>query len=230
MKTFAAKGLFITLSILLSLSLLAQHGCSEPREKKAVYVLVDTSGTYSKQFDKVQTVLRYLLGSLLPGESLALARIDSESFNEKDIVARMSFDLRPSMANAQKRAFLESVDKFGKNIKSSKYTDITGGILQAIEYLNETQATQRYILIFSDLKEEIKKGQIRNFPISFNGIHVVAINVTKLKSDNVDPRKYQERVDEWTNRVEQGGGNWKLINDMNHLSQIMEESVTNVTK
>jgi len=222
MKAFATKGLFITLSFILLLGVLAQNGCSEPREKKAVYVLVDTSGTYSKQFEKVQIVMRYLLGSLAPGESLALARIDSESFNEKDIIARMSFDLRPSMANAQKRAFIESVDKFGKNIQSSKYTDITGGILQAIEYLNETQATHRTILIFSDLKEEIKKGQVRNFPISFNGISVVAINVTKLKSDNVDPRKYQNRVDEWAKRVEQGGGNWKLINDMNHLSQIIE--------
>jgi len=222
MKTFATKGLFVTLSFILLVGILAQNGCSEPREKKAVYVLVDTSGTYSEQFDKVQIVMRYLLGSLAPGESLALARIDSESFNEKDIIARMSFDLRPSMSNAQKRAFLESVDKFGKNIQSSKYTDITGGILQAIEYLNETQATHRSILIFSDLKEEIKKGQVRNFPISFNGINVVAINVTKLKSDNVDPRKYQNRVEEWAKRVEQGGGNWKLINDMNHLSQIIE--------
>ena len=222
MKALAVKAVFATFSLILLLSILAQHGCSEPREKKAVYVLVDTSGAYSEQFDKLQVVMRYLLGALAPGESLALARIDSESFNEKDIIARMSFDLRPSMANAQKRAFIEAIDKFGQNIQSSKYTDITGGILQAIEYLNETQATQRTILIISDLKEEIKKGQVRDFPISFNGIHVVAINVTKLKSDNIDPRNYQKRVQEWTKRVEEGGGDWKLINDMNHLSQIIE--------
>ncbi|VAW61801.1 hypothetical protein MNBD_GAMMA08-1647 [hydrothermal vent metagenome] len=216
------KSVVGVLAVLLSLSLLGLQGCSEPVEKKAVYVLVDTSGTYSKQFDKVKTVLRYLLGSLQPGESLALAQIDSESFNEKDIIARMTFDLRPSMANSQKRAFLESVDKFSKNIRPSRYTDITGGILQAIEYLNETQAGKRTIIVFSDLKEEIKKGQVRDFPISFNGIHVVAINVTKLKSDNVDPREYQKRVDEWTKRVEQGGGSWKLINDMNNLGKIIE--------
>jgi len=222
MKIFAVKGTFAILFFLLLISSLALNGCSEPRSKKAVYVLVDTSGTYSQQFDKVQTVLRYLLGSLQPGESLALARIDSESFNEKDIVARMTFDLRPSMANAQKRAFLESVDQFGKNIQSSQFTDITGGILQALEYLNETQATDKHILIFSDLKEEIRKGQIRNFPITFDGTHVVAINVTKLKSDNVDPREYQERLEQWSQRVEQGGGDWKMINDLNHLSKIIE--------
>jgi len=222
MKVIAAKGLFITLGFFLLLSLLAQYGCSEPRSKKAVYVLVDTSGTYSKQFDKVQTVLRYLLGSLQSGESLALARIDSESFNEKNIIARMTFDLRPSMANAQKRAFLESVEQFGENIQSSQYTDITGGILQALEYLNETRATEKHILIFSDLKEEIKKGQVRNFPISFDGTHVVALNVTKLKSDNIDPREYQTRLEQWRQRVEQGGGDWKMINDLNHLGQIVD--------
>ena len=219
MKPVFKKGLMVSLFLFV---LLVQFGCSEPREKRAVYVLVDTSGTYSEQFDKVQSVLRYLLGALQPGESLALARIDSESFNEKDIVARMSFDLRPSMANAQKRAFIESINKFEEDLTASKYTDITGGILQAIEYLNETRATQRTILIFSDLKEEIKKGQIRNFPISFNGIRVVAINVTKLKSDNVDPRKYQARIDDWAQRVEQGGGEWQVINEMNNLSRIVE--------
>ncbi len=201
---------------------LGLSGCSERNGQRAVYVLVDTSGTYSKQFDKVKTVMRYLLGTLQPGESLALARIDSESFSEKDIIARMSFDLRPSMANSQKRAFFESVDSFGNNIQASKYTDITGGVLQAIEYLNETGAGQKYILVFSDLMEEVKKGQVRDFPINFSGIRMVAINVTKLQSDNIDPRDYQKRVDAWTSRVEQGGGQWKMINDLNRLDSILE--------
>jgi len=216
------KRIFLSLVFSLAVVLTLLVGCSEPRTKRAVYVLVDTSGTYSQQFEKVQGVMRYMLGTLLPGESLALARIDSESFSEKDIVARMNFDLRPSMANAQKRAFLESVDKFGSNISPSKYTDITGGILQAIEYLNETKATDKYILIFSDLKEDIKQGQVRDFPINFNGIHAVAINVTKLQSDNIDPREYQQRVDAWAVRVEQGNGQWKLINDLNRLEAIWD--------
>ncbi|VAW58870.1 hypothetical protein MNBD_GAMMA11-631 [hydrothermal vent metagenome] len=217
-----AKRTGALLSILLLSSVFIMTGCSEPRSKRAVYVLVDTSGTYSKQFDKVQAVLRYLLGTLQPGESLALARIDSGSFSEKDIVARMTFDMQPSMANSQKRAFLESVEKFSKNIRSSQYTDITGGILQALEYVNETRANKKYILIFSDLKEEIKKGHIRDFPINFNDTHVVAVNVTKLLSDNVDPREYQQRLDDWAKRVEQGSGYWKTVNDLNRLDTILE--------
>jgi len=216
------KRIFLSLGFSLAVFLVLLVGCSEPRSKRAVYVLVDTSGTYSQQFEKVQGVMRYMLGTLLPGESLALARIDSESFSEKDIVARMSFDLRPSMANAQKRAFLESIEKFGAGISPSKYTDITGGILQAIEYLNETKANEKYILIFSDLKEDIKQGQVRDFPINFNGIHAVAINVNKLQSDNIDPREYQQRLDAWATRVEQGNGYWKMINDLNRLEAIWD--------
>jgi len=211
--------LFKTLLLIL---LLALTGCSEPRGKRAVYVLVDTSGTYSKQFDKVEAVLRYMLGTLQPGESLALARIDSGSFSEKDIVARMTFDMQPSMANSQKRAFLQSVEKFSKNIRPSQYTDITGGILQALEYVNETRASKKYILIFSDLKEEIRKGNVRDFPIAFNGTKVIAINVTKLLSDNVDPREYMKRLDNWSQRVEKGGGQWKVINDLNRLDTILD--------
>ena len=69
-------------------------------------------------------------------------------------------------------------------------------MLQAIEYLNETGAGKRYILVFSDLKEEVRKGHIRDFDISFDRIRVVALNVTKLRSDNVDPREYMDRLEE----------------------------------
>jgi len=222
MKAFFEKGHFIKLALLISFSIIVLHACSKTRERRAVYVLADTSGIYNNQFDKIQNVMRHLLGALQAGESLAFARIDGESFNETDIVARMSFDLRPSIANSQKRAFLESVDLFGKSNTPGKYTDITGGILQAIEYLNETQAKQRYILILSDLKEEIKKGQVRNFPISFNGIHVAVINIAEQKNDIVESGKYLERVEVWTDRVEQGGGDWKLISDMERMDEIVE--------
>lgn len=222
MIKFFFKPLLLSLLAAFMLGLLGLSACSERNTSKAVYVLVDTSGTYSQQFDKVGSVMRYLLGVLGPGESLALARIDSESFSETDIVARVTFDLRPSMANSQKRALIGTLDEFGKNIKPSKFTDITGGVLQAIEYLNETGAGEKTILLFSDLMEEVKKGQVRDFPISFNGIKLVAINVTKLQSDNVDPREYQKRVDEWAARVEQGGGHWKMINDLNRLDNILQ--------
>jgi len=65
-----------------------------------------------------------------------------------------------------------------------------GGLLQAIEFLNEKKTGRKEILIFSDMKEELDKGYVGNIPLDFKGFEVVALNVNKLRSDNFDPREY----------------------------------------
>ena len=189
---------------------------------KGVYMLLDTSGTYKKELNRAEAIINYLLGTLQPGDSMAVARIDSGSFSEKDIIAKMTFDKRPSVANQQKRLFKQKVEKFVNTARGSAYTDITGGVLQSVEFLNESGAGQKYILIFSDLKEELVKGHVRNFPIQVDGCNVVALNVTKLRSDNVDPREYFKRVEDWRARIEAGGGTWRIVNDLERLENIFE--------
>ncbi len=196
-------------------------GCGEPKNRaKGVYMLLDTSGTYALELKKAQNILNYLLGTLQPNDTLAVARIDTGSFSEKDIIAKVTFDTRPSVANNQKRAFKGTLDKFINSVKSSRYTDISGGMLQAIEYLNEAGSGTNYILIFSDLKEELKKGFIRDVPFELDNYRVVALNVTKLRADNVDPKEYMGRVAEWQGKVEDGGGQWKVINDLERLENL----------
>jgi hypothetical protein len=208
---------------LISISLLLS-GCPDTSShSQGVYMLLDSSGTYSMEIKRAQAIINYLLGTLQPGDSLAVARIDSGSFSEKDIIAKMTFDRRPSVTNQQKRLFKQKVDDFVAKVKGSAYTDITGGVLQAVEYLNETGAGRKHILIFSDLKEELAKGNIRNFPIQLSGCKVVALNVTKLRSDNIDPRDYYKRVEEWKERVEAGGGEWRIVNDLERLESILAD-------
>lgn len=206
----------------VALTLLAASGCSDSSPRtRAVYLLLDTSGTYAQEVDKAQSIANYLLGTLDSGESLGLARIDSESFTEKDIVAKVTFDTRPSHANQQKRAFRASLDRFVGSVNGSAHTDITGGMLQAVEWLNETGAEARYILIFSDLEEDIQEGYIRDFPIDVSGVNVVALNVTKLRSDQIDPRVYQDRLRAWETRVTQGGGTFRVLNDLDRLDGLL---------
>ena len=196
-------------------------GCSDPKShSKGVYMLLDTSGTYALEIKKAQSIINYLLGVLQPGDTLAVARIDTGSFSEKDIVAKVTFDERPSVANNQKRAFLQKVDTFVSAVKSSNYTDIAGGILQAIEYLDEQGSGQKFILIFSDLKQELAKGYKRDIPFQLGGFNVIALNVTKLRADNIDPQKYLGRVEKWRSDVESGGGTWRRINDLENLDRI----------
>jgi hypothetical protein len=202
---------------------LALAGCSGEAAptSRGVYLLMDTSGTYTQELDKAEALINAILAKLQPGDSFAVARIDTGSFTEKDIVAKVSFDDRPSVTNQQKRQFREQIDRFVKQVKPAPYTDITGGILQASEYLNEKGPGHKTILIFSDLKEDLKKGYVRDIPLTVDGFEVIAINVTKLRSDNVDPREYMTRLEDWQRKVESGGGTWRVINDLDRLDRIL---------
>ena len=189
---------------------------------KAVVLLLDTSGTYTRELGQAQRVVNYLLGTLGAGDSFALARINSESFTEKNIIVRATFDSRPSTTNAQKRTVLDTTQRFiDETTKGSAHTDITGGMLQALEYVREANAAQKIVLLFTDLQEDLEKRQIREFPIDFNGVRVIAVNVTKLSSDNIDPRNFQERQEYWKQRVEAGGGEWQVVNDLERLQSAL---------
>ena len=209
--------------ILISAMLMLQTACGQPAPgNQAVFLLVDTSGTYTEEINKAQNLLNYVLATLESGDSMAVARIDSGSFSEKDMIAQTTFDDRPSVANDQKRVFKRSMDEFVERVeRGSAHTDITGAMLQASGYLNETGAGEKYILVFSDLEEDLQKGHIRDFPIDLQGINVVALNVTKLRSDNIDPRDYLKRLDSWQKRVIEGGGNWRVVNDFDRLDRLI---------
>ena len=196
---------------------------AQSNDLRAVYLLLDTSGTYSTELKKADAIIVYLLNTLNSGESLAVARIDSGSFSEKDLLARATFDERPSMANNQKMAFRARMERFFEGMQPSRHTDIRGGMLQATEYLNETGAGHKYILIFSDLEEDLAEGQVRDFMIPLEGVTVVALNVTKLRSDNVDPREYLERLSLWEGEVVRGGGRWRVMNDLDRLERLLRE-------
>jgi hypothetical protein len=177
---------------------------SGPRNS-GVYLLLDTSGTYRMELDKAEQIISYTLTQLDALDSFAVARIDTGSFSEQDIVAKVTLDDRPSTANQQKRAFAESIGEFVDTVEASPYTDITGGLLQAVEFLNEKAPGHKTIFIFSDLE----------------GFEVVALNVTKLRSDNLDPREYLERLALWQQRVESEGGTWRVVNDLDRLESLL---------
>ncbi len=204
------------LTIVLSCAILV--ACTRSTaDNHGVYMLLDTSGTYSEELKKAEQIIRYTLSRLDATDTFAVARIDTGSFSEKDIVAKVTLDDRPSAMNKQKRLFAQRVQKFVASVRSSRYTDITGGILQGIEFLNEKSPARKTILIFSDLKEDLQEGYVRDIALELDGFNVIALNVTKLRSDNINPREYLERVSDWQSLVEKAGGKWRVINDLDGL-------------
>ena len=206
----------------LSCLLLAACSQSAPVARNTgVYLLLDTSGTYRGELNKAQDVILYTLSRLEPADSFAVARIDTGSFTEKNIIAKATFDERPSAANAQKRVFAEKVKDFVSRSNASQYTDITGGLLQAVEFLNEKHTGRKTILLFSDLDQDLKKGYVRDFEVPFKGFQVVALNVVKLRKDNYDPKEYLARLEHWKQEVEKSGGEWRVVNDLDHLDGVL---------
>jgi hypothetical protein len=213
------------LFLIMFLGSLFVSACGDSRiHSQGVYMLVDTSGTYAQEMGKASKIINYLLATLNPGDSLAVAKVETRSFTEKDIIAKVTFDKRPSQATQQKRVFKAKIEEFAKGIKGSAYTDITGGLIQGAEYLNETKAGIKTIVIFSDMQEELGKGTVRDFPIKLDGIRIVALNVTKLHTDNADPRIYIDRLARWEARVRKAGATeWLMVNDLeNNMESILK--------
>ena len=210
------RGILLTLCIFLA-------SCSSeiaPRNT-GVYMLLDTSGTYAEELVKAEQIIRFTLSRLDASDAFAVARIDTGSFSERDLIAKASFDDRPSAINRQKRVFATQVSEFVESANPAPYTDITGGLLQAVEFLNEKGTGSKTILIFSDLKEDLEEGYVRDIDVPLDGFRVIALNVTKLRSDNMDPREYLDRLNAWQGRVEKTGGQWRVINDLDGLEGLL---------
>lgn len=206
----ARYGLLLALAVFCS-------SCGSGDYSRTVYMLIDTSGTYVKEIKRAHKIIKAIVVRMQPGDTFILARIDSDSFSEKDILINVKLDYKSTKANQQRVALVKKVNRYIKKVRSSRYTDITGGILQALDVLKRNKAGNKSIIIFSDLKEDLKKSQKRNIPMNFAKIKVVSVNVTKLKSDNRDPRKYFRRIEKWKKNVEKDGGSWEVIDADNFI-------------
>ena len=194
--------------VALALAAAALTACSDASHySQAVAVLVDTSGTYADQEpDVARIVKREVLPELVPGDTLAIVRIDSESYEKADVIQLVTLDQRPSHAAAQKLALAKALDAFAARGERSQYTDIPGAMMLAAEYLHETGAKSRVILLFSDMQSELPPGAKRHFSErEFEGIRVAALNVKQLGPDNANPDVLRARLASWEKEVTRAG-------------------------
>jgi len=223
MKNFST----ILLSILAPLFLML-IGCSEQnaRYDQAVAILIDVSGTYADRKDHtIELIKRQILPDMVPGDTVFVVRIDSESYDETDLVALMTLDARPSQANAQKLALALQLDAFARKRESASHTDIPGAIMLASEYLREIGAGSSAILVFSDMQTDLPPGTRRELEIGeLAGTHVAAVNVKRLPADTSDPELYRSRLSRWESEMKRAGASeWRAILDPARLSPYLSE-------
>ena len=201
--------------------------CTNSRNyAQAVVALVDVSGTYADQKpDVVNVIKRGILPKLMPGDSLYVIRIDDESYKKDNIEADLNLDVRPSRANAQKLAFARKLQDFANRPQRARHTDIRGAMMLGAEYLKETGAGTRTMVVFSDLEEDLPKGVKRDLAADeFAGMRVLAMNVKKLNSDNANPTAYRARLAAWKQQItSHGAKEFQVVLEPDRLDELLEQ-------
>lgn len=214
-------------TLLLTGLLLAGLGCDRgARYDQAVGILIDVSGTYAdRKLATIDVIKRLVLPDLVPGDSVFVIRIDSESYDESDLVALTTLDQRPSRSNAQKLSLAQTLDEFAKAHENASHTDIPGAIMLASEYLREIGAGSSTILVFSDMQTDLPQGARRQLEAGeLAGIHVAAVNVKRLPRDTADPDTYRTRLSRWQSELERAGAiDWRAILDPMRLPPYLKE-------
>lgn len=215
-----------TVALVLGVTLLL--GCSPGRRyDQAIAILIDVSGTYAdRKDDTVDLVKRQIIPGLVPGDTVFVVRIDSESYDEGNLEALITLDERPSQANAQKLALAQQLDRFARRRESAHHTDIPGALMLASEYLREIGAGSSAILVFSDMQTDLPPGATRTLRADeLEGTRVAAVNVKRLPNDTFDPEIYRTRLARWEAEVRGAGAlEWRAILDPARLTPFLVES------
>jgi hypothetical protein len=208
-------------ALAIGLLALLSSGCDTGRRyDQAICALIDVSGTYADQKrEAVKHLKREILPNMVPGDTLIVIRIDSESYQKDNVEALLTLEARPSHANSQKLALARKLDAFAAREHESAFTDIPGAMMLGAEYLREVGAGSRVMLVFSDMQEDLPKGARRQMSEGeFEGVQIVAMNVKRLDQDTADPEVFRRRIAAWEKRVMgRGALGWQTIMDPNKL-------------
>ena len=189
---------------------------------KGVYALVETSTADADRWEMMQSALNRLLKNLKPEDILAVASIDSTRFGRKHTPKTVIFDQRPSVMTAQKREFQNHFDTLNASGKPGSQPDIIGGLLQAVQFLNQAQRTQKIVLMVFSPNTVVPLDDLNEQFLRLEGIQVIVLDLTRQAQTTADPEQYQQRMDHWQRLIESGGGSWQVISDLEQLDQIFE--------
>ena len=205
--------------LLLGLTLFIVSACGAIQSKsRAVFVLVDASGSYAKTMTDSMATSKLMVAKLNPNDSIAVAQISSCSFSDEGVVVNETLPGTPSRASFAKQAIFGALDTYGSNFQASNYTDIRGALRYASGELEMSGKSSRYIIVFSDLIEDVAANcDTSDLSLDLSGITVVATNVTKSAADSADPDRYDARLDAWETAVEEAGGTWQIAPSRDQL-------------
>lgn len=199
---------------------LALAGCDGlvTNDTSAVFVLVDVSGTYFGELDSSVRGAKLLAAGLAAGDAFTVAEIGSCSFDDDAIAVDARLPDRPTEAAAAKAQALTGIDAYREVAARTEFTDIHGALLQATDRFSRDTLGRHVVVIFSDLVEDPAPGcGSAASPLNLDGVTVIAANVIKLRSDAEAPDAYFARIESWRAKVEDAGGRFVLVDDVEAL-------------
>jgi hypothetical protein len=209
-------------AILLLAQVVGIAGCTEAaRTPRAAYLLIDAPRLRSAQ---AQAVVNYLLSALQPGDSFGIASLGTGNFSDRDTIASVLLDPRPSLATQQKRFLKKRFDEFSSSPRPAGHLDIAGALLYAVAQLGNTNAEERYVLILADLGKELIPEPLKDFPLQMEGCRVIPIIVEDGGFTARQQAAALKRLEAWKDWVKAGGGEWQVVNDLPLLATVFPGS------
>ena len=117
------------------------------------------------------------------------------------------------------------LDVFARKAEKTRHTDIRGAMMLGAEYLKESGAGSRTMVVFSDMQEDLAKGVVRDLSADeFSGMRIVAMNVKKLGADNDNPTIYRDRLANWDKEARgHGARDFQVLLQPERLAELMEQ-------
>jgi len=211
--------------IIAMASVISMAGCTNNDAYETAYcTLADISGTYAQEKESVARIIKAgVLPEMIPGDSIFLITIDSNSYSEENLQQKLVLDYKPSETNAQKLSFSAALDSFAGDLTQSKNTDISGAMMLCSDYLKDTNAGTQVMFIFSDMQEDLPAGVVRHFSEDeFSGIDIAAMNIIKLNADSSNPEVYRNRLKVWEQRsMKAGAQSWTTMMDTTKIQEFI---------
>jgi hypothetical protein len=209
--------------LMLSVALLP--GCADPTgQARAVFLLIGPSGLGSETRAAVGAATHVILAHLRSGDFFAVGRIGAPYFRPQDVLTTVRLSRRPTVANGQKRLLQHQLAKLLDDPAAPEpESDITGGLLAAVEFLKKTAAAQRLILIAADLRAGDAGAEDSDFPIQVEGCRVLALEpaARPQASDGDAAGALDDRLGFWQRRIVSGGGSWQTFSGPKQLAQLL---------
>jgi hypothetical protein len=211
----------IFLGLAAGLAALALSACGlVTSTNRSVFVLFDASGTYVKAVPDAARWASLMVAKLQPGDFVGVSQISSCSFSDKEVVLQERLPETPSRSAEAQRLIFAKLRDFAGTVKSTKYTDIRGALAQAAFELRQRPEKARYIVVFSDMMEDLApRCDTSKVALDLSGITVVASNV--IKTNAADPDKYFALLKKWEETVTAAGGKWQLATAPDQLPDMV---------